>query len=424
MRLQDKIEMYNSDIDENLALLNISIALNQDGLLPVSALNTPIAVTFPAWEYVRVGITYQLLWNGQPTGPIKLVQPTDRPGDILTLEIPVDVLREGKHQIAYLLTNTANNTTSQSLPTPIEVDLSAPGTPLLGPILFPPIALDGLTGIELESMGNVLPGTIASYSGMAPFDRIRTYWNGRPGPEALVDMDAMGLRQVSVGFTRSFLESIGDIEAPVYYTVTDLAGNLSMRSAEINIKLQLAAIAPELAFDTSPATLDGKIYLIPAFPDVLPAFPAGTTLQRVASGGQPPYTYYSSNPQVAVVDGNGLASVRGKGITTISVSDSLGASSSYPLTVTGVIHCLALGNGKFAQVAAAAASQSARLPSIQELQEISSVYGNRWPMGNHNYWSSTVSHQVIIRWYYLKNLVTGAEFKLSEHGASLGVGLR
>jgi hypothetical protein len=45
-------------------------------------------------------------------------------------------------------------------------------------------------------MGNVLQGTIAGYNGMAKLDRIRTFWNGQPGPEAVVGEDDMGLRRV------------------------------------------------------------------------------------------------------------------------------------------------------------------------------------------------------------------------------------
>ncbi|MFS2159367.1 hypothetical protein ACCD10_18710, partial [Pseudomonas sp. Pseusp122] len=123
---QQQIQVYSGEVDDNLPLLNIAIALNEDGLLPLSALNAPVQVTFAAWNDIRVGTTYQLLWNGQPTGPINPVQPTDRPGDILTLEIPLNLLLEGKHRIAYLLTNTNNNTTNQSRPTPVEVDRTAP----------------------------------------------------------------------------------------------------------------------------------------------------------------------------------------------------------------------------------------------------------------------------------------------------------
>jgi hypothetical protein len=536
MYQQPQIQVYSGEVDNNLPLLNIAFALNEDGLLPLSALNAPVQVTFAAWNDIRVGTTYQLLWNGQPTGPIKNVQPMDRPGDILTLEIPVDVLLEGKHRIAYLLTNTNNNTTNQSRPTPVEVDRTSPGNPLLAPIIFPAAALDGLTSDELQAMGNVLQGTIAGYNGMAKLDRIRTFWNGQPGPEAVVGEDDMGLRRVMVDFTRGFLESIGDIEAPVHYTVTDLAGNLSMSAAPVRVKLQLAVVAPlpvpqvreavgdvldpanatngatvlvdasanlragdrvvvnwqgvnasdskekvitaaeaglelpvlfssavvganqgttvaiayvvhrangvaqqsaslslrvvgsvGLEFDTSPARLDGKVYLLPGNPEVLPTFPAGTTLHRVASGGRPPYTYRSSDERVAVVDDTGLTSVRGKGTATISVTDSQGASLSYPVTVTGVIHCVGLGGGKYTEIEAMAARQQARVPSLEEMGQIHSAYGNRWPMGHGYYWTSTVSHYALLkRMMQVKDLVTGAvpPYGIWDLSSALGVGIR
>ncbi|MCF5283881.1 hypothetical protein GIW23_24990, partial [Pseudomonas syringae] len=58
--------------------------------------------------------------------------------------------------------------------------------------------------------------------------------------------------------------------------------------------------------------------------------------------------------------------------------------------------------------------------------DIHALYGNRWPMGNGNYWSSTVSSAGIggWNWYYVKNMVTGGNFKLKSHNSSLGVGIR
>jgi hypothetical protein len=522
--------------DKNLLAPTVTGVLNEDGLLPVNALGTPVQVTFPVWADARVRDGYQLLWDSRPVGPIKLITATDGPGDILTLEIPVTVLLEGKHQVAYLLIEAENNTTAESPSTPIQVDRTSPGNPLLAPIIFPAAALDGLTSDELQAMGNVLQGTIAGYNGMAKLDRIRTFWNGQPGPEAVVGEDDMGLRRVMVDFTRAFLESIGDIEAPVHYTVTDLAGNLSMSAAPVRVKLQLAVVAPlpvpqvreavgdvldpanatngatvlvdasanlragdrvvvnwqgvnasdskekvitaaeaglelpvlfssavvganqgttvaiayvvhrangvaqqsaslslrvvgsvGLEFDTSPARLDGKVYLLPGNPEVLPTFPAGTTLHRVASGGRPPYTYRSSDERVAVVDDTGLTSVRGKGTATISVTDSQGASLSYPVTVTGVIHCVGLGGGKYTEIEAMAARQQARVPSLEEMGQIHSAYGNRWPMGHGYYWTSTVSHYALLkRMMQVKDLVTGAvpPYGIWDLSSALGVGIR
>lgn len=627
--------------DENLVSPTVDISLNSDGLLPIDALTSPVVVTFPVWEAVTLNTSYQLLWDRNPVGIVKLIQEDDKPGDILILELPVDELISGKHKLAYRLINLENDVQSDSQVTPIEIDRTAPGNPLLAPIIFPPAIQDGFTSVELDAMGNVLPGLIASYHDMKEGDVIRSYWGTVEGPVAVVDKDDMGLKRVMVDFTRAFLEAIGDIDTRVYYTVTDLAGNLSMKSqaVQVNLQLQVLPVLPlpvvkeargdtldpadtvngatvvvgasaqlrsgdrvavqwigpkgsdskektvseadagkdielvfstalvevnkgqtiaisytvirgngseqssetlalsiqsgntqlpaptldtvgpdgiltpsnipdsgatvrvsyegmstgdtvlvswrgaasydtptqviggnvelqfnvpkpyinqsiggsasvtytvtragtaqvsaplwlqvkqGLDFDTSPVTLDGKIYLIPGSPDLLPAFPANTTVQRNASGGQAPYTYTSSDLQVAYVDENGLTSVRGKGTATISVTDALGETKSYQVNVTGVIHCLGLGGGKFAQISTAASNQGARVPAIGELNEIFNAYGNSWPMGNGWYWSSTVAAANIagMKWYFVKNLNSGANFKLLEHKSCQGVGIR
>jgi len=619
----------------------VAISLNNEGLLPIDALTSPVTVTFPAWDAIALDTSYQLLWDGNTIGDIKLVAEDDKPGDILTLEIPVDALIKGDHRLAYRLVNLENGASSDSQSTPIQIDRTAPGNPLIAPIIFPTAIQNGLTSAELEDMGNVLKGLIAGYNDMKEGDVVRSYWGAVEGPVAIVDKDDMGLKRVELEFSREFLESIGDVEAAVYYTVTDLAGNLSMDSQAIQVKLQLLVLpelplpvvkeangdvldpadavngatvligasaelrvgdrvvvqwngprgsdskervitapdagkelellfsavlveansgqtvsidyrlirangseqasaalslkiqpglaqlpAPQmdtvgpdgilipsnipesgatvrvryegmsagdsvqinwqgasayqppaqvvgadvellfivpkafinqslggsasvtytvtragtgsvstplflrvsqgLTLDPSPVTLSGKIYLIPASPDLLPAFPAGTTVKRTASGGQAPYSYRSSNPLVAQVDNEGLASVRGNGTATISVSDAMGETRSYQVIVTGVIHCVGLGNGKFSQTSAAAASQGLRMPSMDELNQIFNTYGNRWPMGNAIYWSSTALAQNLagMKWYSTKNLVTGANFKVFEHKSAVGVGIR
>lgn len=627
--------------DSNLVPPTVDISLNSDGLLPVSALATPVTVTFPAWPAVVPNTSYRLLWDKTPIGVTKLINEDDRPGDILTLEIPVSALTEGKHSLAYRLVNLENGVQTDSPMSPVEIDRTAPGNPLLAPIIFPVAIQNGLTSAELEALGNKLPGKIASYGDMKEGDVIRTYWGTVEGPVAIVGRDDMGLQRVMVDFSREFLENIGDIEAPVFYSVTDLAGNLSANAQAVKVKLQLRVL-PELPlpvvkeangdtldpvnatqgatvvvstfaqlargdrvevqwrgpnasdskektitdadagkdlemlfsatlvdankgqtvpisydvlrangsaqtsgtlllkiqgaptrlpaptmdtvgpdglltpshipesgatvrvsytdmssgdsvvatwegatrydtpaqviggnaqlqfnipkafitqsigssasvtytvtragtavvsaplwlrvqqgmnFDTSPVSLSGKIYLIPGSPDVLPTFPAGTTVRRIASGGQAPYVYRSSDALIAHVDENGLTSVRGNGTAIISVTDALGETKSYPVTVSGVIQCMGLGSGKYAQMTAAAAGKGARIPSIDELNQIFNTYGNRWPMGNALYWSSTVAAQNLVgmKWYLIKNLVTGANFKVLEHSISLGVCIR
>ncbi|CAI8930177.1 BIG2 domain-containing protein [Pseudomonas sp. IT-P74] len=184
---------------------------------------------------------------------------------------------------------------------------------------------------------------------------------------------------------------------------------------------------PPLNFNISPVTLDGKIYLLPNNPEVLPAFGPGTSVQHQASGGVPGYTYSSSNTAVAVVDTTGLVTVRGRGTANITVQDAVNQSLSYTVTVTGVIHCVGLGRDTWARINTAATQAGARIPSYAELYELHQAYGSRWPMGNALYWSTT---QGTTTWPFpsrkCMNIVTSANGDVHEQGGStaLGVGFR
>jgi hypothetical protein len=626
---------------KNLTSPTVTVSLNSEGLIPVESLTTPVEVTFPVWEGVTLMTSYQLVLDSLTVGSAKLIGSDDKPGDILTLHIPVDALTNGKHALSYRLVNLENGSTSDSAAVPLEIDRTPPGAPQLAPIIFPASVQDGLTSAELEEMGNLLTGEVAGYQDMKEGDVVRSYWGTVDGPVAIVGKDDMGLKRVSVKFSRDFLQSLGDGDSAVYYTVTDLAGNLSIPSQEVRVKLQLSVLpelpvpvlkeavggvldpadtalgatvvvatsaqlrrgdrvavhwtgpkgsdskerlitdneagkelavvfstalvevnkgqtvtiayavtrtsgseqtsdtvavqilggesllpaptmdtvgpdgllipsnipdsgatvrvayagmssgdsvvvqwkgvsdydtpaqvaagdgelqfnvpkafisqstggsasvaytvtrasntrtsAPlwmrvgaSLVFDSSPVTLNGKVYLIPAVPHVLPAFPANTTVQRAATGGQPPYVYTSSDSAVAEVDATGLTSARGKGAATITVTDAKGETASYPVSVTGVIHCVGLGSGNFSQIYAAAGKQGARIPNLDELNQIFNSYGSRWPLGNSVHWSTTVAAQNLVgmKWYFVKNLVTGGNDKLKYHYAALGVGIR
>ena len=58
--------------------------------------------------------------------------------------------------------------------------------------------------------------------------------------------------------------------------------------------------------------------------------------QRQASGGQPPYTYSSSNEVVARVNSQGLVVAQGNGVAEISVTDASQQVAKYKITFSGV----------------------------------------------------------------------------------------
>jgi len=635
----------------NIQEQNVAKALNslpaptvpmalEGGLMPIESLVAPVVVNFPVWAAAEPHYTYQLILDGQRVPPEKVIQETDKPGNTLTVEIPVSLLTDGVRAVSYRVYSPFADSEVFSESTLIEIDRTAPGAPDLAPIIFPSEIQGGLTSDELAALDNVLLGRIAGYNGMKVGDTIRTYWGAVAGPMAMVDANDMGLSRVMIRFFRAFLENMGDGQHEVYYTVTDRAGNLSERAEVVPVELKLLLLTPlplpsileanngildpvnttggatvvigasanlrtgdyvqvmwdgpngsddkqkaigaadagksvsvvfskalvdvnvgqqikvyyrvtrangwsqdseqlsvmvvsallvlpaptmdtvqndnivnpalipatgatvrvryemraddrvkaiwvgasrhetaeqtagsgttellfqlpkalidasenaqavlsyqvsraginkeserrtltvrsGLSFNTAPVTLDGQAFLVPAHPDVLPTLPAGTSVERVATGGTPPYAYSSSNPLVAHVSETGLATVRGKGSATISVTDAAGQSLSYEVTVTGVVQCFSLGTGKFGDMSAAAGQHGGRLPTIHELRAIYGVWGNTWPLVKNQTWSSTQARVTPFgKTYYVKNMGNGGELDAYTYSAIPAIGIR
>ena len=141
-------------------------------------------------------------------------------------------------------------------------------------------------------------------------------------------------------------------------------------------------------FDTSTASLAGRTYILPGYPNVLPTYNSGNALTRQASGGQPPYAYTSANSAIAAVDNNGWVTARGNGSTQITATDSTGQSKSFTVNVSNVVQAHGFGNSTWNQASSTVAASGARLPSMAELAELEVSYGSRWPMGLHHYWST------------------------------------
>lgn len=183
---------------------------------------------------------------------------------------------------------------------------------------------------------------------------------------------------------------------------------------------------PPLVFNTTKVLLNGKIYLLPEHPKVLPPFGPGTSTHHRASGGNPNpnYHYTSSNEGVAVVDGTGLVTVRGKGRAQIRVTDGTTTAPGYEVEVTGVIQCFGLGNGDYHTITRRAYAKGTYPTPLAQLREIFNLYGNRWPMGNGYYWSTNVAANLPFLRLYMKNLVTGQEAHVQHYAQyPLGIGV-
>lgn len=212
---------------------------DNEGLLPVSALNEPVKVDLVVWDTAEIGDYYQVRWNHQKIGERKTIADTDTPGKPLFLEIPTEVLLEGIHDLSYSTINAENTVEEWSTSVSIVVDLTPPGRPQLGPIKFPAEIDGGLTSDELTQLGDKLEVEIGSYTGMAKHDVIRTFWGDVEGPGATVTAGDMGLQRVLITYSRAFLESLGNFNGVVSYDVTDRAGNVSSRSLGVFVHLDL-----------------------------------------------------------------------------------------------------------------------------------------------------------------------------------------
>jgi hypothetical protein len=176
---------------------------------------------------------------------------------------------------------------------------------------------------------------------------------------------------------------------------------------------------PDFVLNPSAVSLNGKVYVLPAYPDLPPSpWPPGAIYTRVPSSGAPPYSYSSSNTSVVRVNTSGVITSFGNGSATITVTDSQRRSGSYIVNVSNVIQVLGLGNSNWPDANSAASSRGKRIPSHDELNEIAAAYLGRWPMGNRLYWSSTPGAGFGTS--NCKNLVTGGHQDLSTRRGFFG----
>ncbi|MFK3796190.1 Ig-like domain-containing protein [Pseudomonas sp. NPDC088444] len=387
----------------------------QNGILDPANATQGATVVIDATAHLREGEKVVVRWNGPKGADTKeLVVSASQAEQSVSLVFASALVSVNDGQtveVSYRVTRRSGVVQDSDTVTvkilSAALDLPAPTVDTVGPdgVLRPSL----ITGPEAIAR--------ASYRGMVPTDVVRVRWVGKTtfnGPAQTVG-DSTHLK---FSIPKSYIVDAEGGTAKVSYLVSRNGAETESHRLDLTVR-------EEMKLDTSPVALAGKVYLIPGKPDVLPTFPNGTTVKRTPSGGRPPYTYTSSNPAVAVVDKDGLTSVRGNGSTTITVTDASGENKGYTVAVSGVIHCVGVGSGNLAQVSAAAAQANSRVPTIHELIEIYNTYGNRWPMGNGNYWSSTVAKNVFgAKWYYVKNLNTGKDFMLLHHNASLGVAIR
>jgi len=171
--------------------------------------------------------------------------------------------------------------------------------------------------------------TVPSYTGMASGDRIVVKWAG--GQSYLTEPQVVSVVG-EIHFTVPKAIAIGSAGSAASVTyVVNRGSTPPVESLATGFSVQ--ALAPPLSIGADHALPLNGYVLAEERPPLNP--PVSAIYLRAATGGQPPYSYDSSNIRCAQVDNNGRVVATGNGVTTITVTDSLGATASYQLATSG-----------------------------------------------------------------------------------------
>ena len=249
-----------SDDIKVLPLPSVPMADIEDGLLTLEALQNPVIMELVAWVNALPGNSYQLIWNGNLVGTKKTIEEGEVPGTPLTLDIPEVLLNdEGIFKAAYRAVNENTEVGANSDEITLIVDRTRPGGALLAALEFPSVVDDGLTSEELTQMDDILEAKVPGYAGMAWGDHIRSFWGQTAGPEHIVTRAEVTRDYVMLNFDRAFLTSLGDVTEPVFYNVTDRAGNLSKDSTARTFSLFLEDVPEDFPAPVCTQAEDGVI---------------------------------------------------------------------------------------------------------------------------------------------------------------------
>lgn len=202
-------------------------AAYEDGLLKTADLNAPIAVQVKVWVGAMTGYTVRLDLDGVPVTEERAITDADKVGDTLTLDLPETHLAdEGLHTLEYRICNPLTEDEVFSPSIPLIVDRTPPGAALLAAMMFP-----------RASFGARATARVPAYFGMAVGDMIQTLCNGVPGPVHTVVAEELTLAPIQIAFEEHFLLSLAAPEVVVDYSVTDRAGNESIRAVPVTLSL-------------------------------------------------------------------------------------------------------------------------------------------------------------------------------------------
>lgn len=243
----------NSEINQEALLLDPDVPDALDdipggevNLLPKSALQSDLKVTFPLWEGSSPvpgwTDTVVLMWDNREAARKAFPTPIDVTD--LFAHVPMAELTEGSHKLFYKVIFSSGNENTSTPPITVTIDKTAPvlaGTK--DPLIFPPdLVGNKVTARYLEDHGNKLPATVPTYDQPKPGDTLFLYWETSPVGSLLASEKTLTQTDMSldVEFDGDMIVNRGDGSRYATYEVQDRAGNLSVlsRAAELDVDAQ------------------------------------------------------------------------------------------------------------------------------------------------------------------------------------------
>jgi hypothetical protein len=195
------------------------------------------------------------------------------------------------------------------------------------------------------------------------------------------------------------------------FTAKGLYGTEPVSDAWI---LNVQSPIPELVINPSPVTLNAahhRSHVTPSHP------PTGAYVDRAASGGVPPYSYSSSNPAVAELNGARVIS-KSTGSATITVRDAEGQTASYTVNCSNIQMYFGSGTrGNYRNCKSAVESQGGRLPTTDDYNRLRGSYGGGNPqVGDWRNWILDPGGAPLGKKYVI-NPTNGQVFTITDWGS-------
>lgn len=174
-------------------------------------------------------------------------------------------------------------------------------------------------------------------------------------------------------------------------------------------------VVQAMTIDTSLAVLNTRMYRTAKFP-ARP--PVGAFVERIPSGGVPPYTYTSSDPNVAELFSSSEPRVVSKfsGSATITIRDQFGGRVEYPVTTSNVWLLMGMGDAykwhTYWYCWSAAVNFGGVIPDLQTWGAIRTIHDGDPGLTNLRSWTSNPAPDE--RRQYSINPLTGTTESLSQ----------